>query len=119
MKEKRRKFLKILTIELEDLKEDIELMQDFYQTREQKGEISSYVFKENLTLLKKEQACIENILESLVDLDLTCCMDLDDLVKKIEDHLLDKIKKSNYPEVVFILFKRRLSKVLQYIEEVV
>ena len=49
MKEKIEKYTQILKIELEDLEKDLLMMAEIYHQRELKGEITDYVFLENLS----------------------------------------------------------------------
>ena len=69
MKEKIEKYTKILKIELEDLEKDLLMMAEIYHQRELKKEITDYVFLENLSLLQSEIAGIDNIIESLEEID--------------------------------------------------
>ena len=116
MKEKIPKYVKVLKIELEDLEEDLLVMAEIYHQREQKDEITDYVFLENLTLLQSEIAGIETMLRSLNDIEYESYSSLDELVEYIEKEFRRKTDASGFPESVYALVKRKLTKVSKYIE---
>ncbi|MAG13193.1 MAG: hypothetical protein CMN78_01215 [Spirochaetales bacterium] len=115
MREKYQKYLKVLKIELEDLEEDLLLMAKIYQQREANNEITDYVFLENLTLLQSEISGIEQILKSIDTIDVDSFKTLDEMVEHVDVEFREKTEKSNFPEAVYALVKRKLSKVSAYI----
>jgi len=115
MKEKIKKYTKILRIELEDLEEDLLMMAEIYHQRELKREITDYVFLENLSLLQSEIAGIDNIISSLDDIN----PDDYDSIKQFAEYIAEQFRKktedAGFPESVFALVNRKLIKVSQYI----
>ena len=118
MKELCGKFMKILKIELEDLKEDVLLLEELYKEREKKGEITRYVRLENSGLLEHEIAGIQHLMNSLDALTLDGCADLEALVERVDEHMKRKNQEADFPDVVYHLSRKRLHRVHKYIEGV-
>ena len=91
------------------------LMAKIYQQREANNEITDYVFLENLTLLQSEISGIEQILKSIDTIDVDSFKTLDEMVEHVDVEFREKTEKSNFPEAVYALVKRKLSKVSAYI----
>ena len=115
MREKYRKYLKVLRIELEDLEEDLLLMAQIYQQREKDSEITDYVFLENVSLLQSEISGIEQILKSLGTIEGDSFGTLDEMVEHVDSVFRQKTEDANFPEAVYALVKRKLAKVSAYI----
>ena len=54
MKDLCRKFQRLLHVELEDLREDLDLFVEVMTARHESGEITDYVYNENLAVLRNE-----------------------------------------------------------------
>ena len=115
MKEKIAKYIKILRIELEDLEEDLLLMAEIYHQREQKDEISDYVFLENLSLLQSEISGIDHIIQSLGDIDATAYSSIEEFVETVASAFKKKTADAGFPNSVNELVKRKLQKVTKYL----
>ncbi len=115
MKEKLEKLLKVFKIELEDLESDIALLEETYNKREKKGEITHYVFMENIGLLKSEIAGISAMLRSVDCLNIDVCSSLEDLRDAIDKFIRKKTEELNLPPAVYELVKRKLMKVYSYV----
>lgn len=115
MKEKIEKYTKILKIELEDLEKDLLMMAEIYHQRELKKEITDYVFLENLSLLQSEIAGIDNIIESLEEIDPSQFASIEGFAAYIADEFRNKTQEAGFPESVFALVDRKLQKVTRYI----
>ncbi len=114
MKHKIARYLNILKIELEDLQTDIAFSEELLQKKFDDQEITHYVFLENLSTFNAELMGIremENEIDSLVDK----YDSLDELVADVYKFFEDKVRAAGLPEVVFVLIKRKLDKVYQYL----
>ncbi len=107
--------MKILKIELEDLKEDVLLLEEVYKEREKKGEITRYVLLENSGLLEHEIAGIRHLVDSLDSFSLNGCADLDGVAERVDEYMKRKNQESDFPDVVYHLARKRLYKVHKYI----
>jgi hypothetical protein len=115
MKAKIGKYRQILKIELEDLEKDLLIMAEIYHQREQKKEITDYVFLENLSLLQSEIAGIDNIIESLEEIDISKFNTVEEFVSYITEEFRKETKEDGFPESVFALVSRKLNKVTRYL----
>ena len=90
MPEKCKKFIKLLTLEMEDLEEDLQILRDMYRDREKKGEITHYVLMENAGLLENELACIAFLKKELNEMPTIACGSYDELADTVGNHLRKK-----------------------------
>ncbi len=111
------KYTKILRIELEDLEKDLLMMAEIYHQREQKREITDYVFLENLTLLQSEISGIDNIIDSLDEIKTEDFSSIQEFAEYISQEFKKRIEDAGFPDSVFELVKRKLIKVSRYILE--
>ena len=114
MKHKMERYLKILKIELEDLETDIAFSEELLRQKHDEHKITDYVFMENLSTFRSELLGIkemENEIDNLVEK----YDNLDDLMKDVYKFFQDKVREAGLPEVVFVLIKRKLDKVYQYL----
>ena len=114
----KRKYLDILRIEVEDLIEDIGLIVNEYKRRKDRGEITDYVFLENLAVLHNELLGVDDMMEMLDSVDPEDYSNLDDLVADIEIKIRKKIENSHLAEALYPLVKRKLEKVSKYLAQV-
>ena len=117
MKDKINKFLRVFQIELEDLEEDLRVLCEMYAERQQKGEITHYVLLENSALIMNEIAGVESILQSLSSMCATSYSSLEEMVDDIDEKFRDKTMHSGFPEAVYALVRRKLEKVLKYVQD--
>jgi hypothetical protein len=114
----KKKYLSILRIEVQDLIEDIGLIVEEYKKRKERGEITNYVFLENLAVLLHEIRGVNNLVEVLDGVDPDSYSDLEEMVRDIEQRLRGRITDSNLEEALFPLVKRKLEKVTKYVSHV-
>jgi len=115
MREKIRKYKKVLRIELEDLQEDLLMMAEIYHQRELKREITDYVFLENLSLLQSEIAGIDSIIGSLEGVNPDDFASIEECAEYISEQFRKKTQDAGFPDSVFALVNRKLVKVSKYI----
>ncbi|MBI9106313.1 MAG: hypothetical protein JEZ04_06160 [Spirochaetales bacterium] len=113
MDNKARKYLEILMIELEDLIIDLEFGEEVLLKRLEKQEITEYVFKENIGLLKKEVLGIEK-LRKVVAAAGTEKRTIEELKTLLAVYFAKEIKAAGLPNIVFLLVNRKLEKITRY-----
>ena len=116
MRVKLRKYLDVLKIELEDLETDLGLMSELYGRREKQDEITDYVFLENVSLLQSEISGVASIIRSIDAIPVSEFSNLGEFVDYLEGRFRQRTEHSGYPESVYALVKRKLTKVSRYIE---
>jgi len=117
MKEMKRKYIRILKIELADLKDDIGVIMEKSVTRKEQREISEYVFLENMALLKNEVLCIGCVEDMIEGIDLDQYADLDELVGWLNGWFNEMLAKHEMVEAVGRLIQRKLAKVARYVRD--
>ena len=114
----KQKYLSILRIEIDDLIEDIGMIVEQCKRRKESGDITNYVFLENLAVLHKELLGVDNLVKILDDIDPERYAGLDEMIADIEKRIGDRIKSSHLAEALFPLVKRKLEKVARYLDHV-
>jgi hypothetical protein len=117
VKELKRKYLKLLKIELEDLAEDLEIILEMNSRKKDKGEITNYVYMENVSLLQHEIACLDDFMtycETLAKEQPAGLASLEELASYFCRCLAERARKSDYPQAVMQLVEKRMSKIVRY-----
>lgn len=110
-----RKFAKLLTIELESLEEELEILVQTLDQRLKDHEITNYVRNENYTILRNEILGLRDFVHS------GCSVDSDDvttpneaasLVKKLAR---SRLEERGYVPALYRLIEHRINKVAVYL----
>ena len=112
-----KKFLEILKIELKELEDNLEFFGELHRQREKSGEITSYVFRENMNLIQNEIAGLENLINSVDKLLPDTYSSFEEMVEDLDKRIKEKIHHSNYAEAVYLLVKRKFDKVHRYVQD--
>jgi hypothetical protein len=116
VKEKKQKFIRILTTEIEDLIDDIEHLMVVYKNRCEKGEITNYVYLENNALLKNEISCLKNFIKFLSKLELDKIETIEELYLFIGKEFKQQLEEHCYAHSIENFVERKLQKVINYIK---
>jgi hypothetical protein len=106
---------KILTIELEDLLEDIGLVEIRMAERLGREEITGYVFKSNDAFFRMEAESIRHLLKLIDAIDITLYKNADDMAAHLHITAKELLRAHEDPQAVYALFARKLQKVLKYV----
>lgn len=117
MKEKLKKYLKILKIEFEEAIEYLKYLLEVHRFREGQGEITHYVYLENVTVLTNELSGIKNFLKIIKSSKADDFQDLESLILNLEKQAVESIKHFDYPEAVHIMCQRKMEKVKRFVLE--
>jgi hypothetical protein len=117
MKDLPHEFIGFLKVELEDLESDIGDLLEICQRRKDNREITDYVYLENKTLLLNEIAALKSLIHSLDDLDTGKFVSQQEMFKEVDRLIQARTRESAFPEAVYSLVKRRLDKVVQYLQQ--
>jgi len=108
-------FLKILSIELDDLEQDIELLIREYQQKHDKEEISNYVFHENLALMQRELFGLKGFREQVLSIRPEEDETLEELHMRLEKQMEERVHEKGLPNSILLLVQRKIRKVLDYL----
>ena len=115
MSDKRKLFLKILKVELEEIENDISLLMKIYHERYEKREITHYVEQENEALLHHEVACIEKMIPELDTFSTDEYESDQAFLDSLKVFLKGFVKENQFPHAVFLLAEHKMQKVVKYI----
>ena len=110
------KFIRILTLELDDLTEDIEQLMALDKSRCEKGEISNYVYLENTSLLKNEISCLSSLGKFVASVDPEGFETVSALLDHITGGFRTLRKEGCYSPAIESMVLRKLQKVFTFVE---
>jgi hypothetical protein len=117
MKRRKKHYLEIMRIELDDLKEDIELMIKKCQQDHKNWKITERVFLENVTLFKNEILGIDKFSSILDQTDPDEFENLDDMISHIKDVFRKTRRVNEIAEAINVCIERKLTKVAKYVTQ--
>ena len=108
-------FLRILSVELEDLNEDIKILIEQSKKKHSNDEISNYVFFENLAVLKNELFGVEGFIKDVKTTDPNEYDTLEDLMIGLMKKLEERVQEKGLAHAVLVMVDRKMKKVIGYI----
>lgn len=117
MSEARRKYVRILRIELEDLQEDVQVLRQHCLDQKRHDGISNYVFRENMSLMRSEILAIESLTKVLDDLDPDAYADVDQLMGDLQRRFRESLEHHGMVKMLGSLLQRKFTKVARYVKE--
>ena len=117
MRQYMKHYLSILRIELEDLKEDLEMLIDECRQNREDERITDHVFLANLTLFKNELLGVDEFYKILDETDYKQFKDLDAMIEHLRKRFREKIKTYSLAEAVNVCIERKLKKVAKYVTQ--
>ena len=115
MNEINRMYLRLLKIELEDLREDLDALIRGWDERLQHHEVTRYVVLENVAVLRNEILGVSGLSHLLGQTDPDAYDDLDSMVADLRNRCAQRLKEHNLPEGPHRMICRKLDKVAQYV----
>lgn len=117
MGEMKKKYLKILRIEIEDLKYDVEGLIEECNKEHETGELSEYVFLENLVIFRRELLGLGVFSHILDSIEPDRYENLDEMVEFIRKSFIEKLKEHNLLKAIILYVERKLEKVEKYVNQ--
>lgn len=114
MKERVEKFLRILSIEISDLEEGIEVLILSTGERHSRHEITEYVWTENTALLNHELHILQ-IIHRQIDALSPGDFDSINSVTAVVRTMLDE--REDLPKALYAFLEKKIEKVLRYIDQ--
>ncbi|MBN2049118.1 MAG: hypothetical protein JW760_01635 [Spirochaetales bacterium] len=115
MREKVNKYLNILKLELLDMEEDLLFLEEVYRQRGRNKEITNYVLLENVTVIQREIRGLNRIVESMKAIAPDTYTSLQELQEDLKKRFHEQVTRSEAPEGLFDIIKRKMQKVAGYI----
>jgi hypothetical protein len=116
MKDVKGHFIKILRIELDDLKEDIEQLISECREKMEHPKLNEYVYLENLAVLKNELLGLGHFSRILDSMDVAGFADLDATIEAVKQAFSDEIERCGLAPAAVLLVDRKIEKVRQFVE---
>ncbi len=114
MKNRTGAFLRILSIEISDMEENIDVLIDSTAERHRRHEITEYVWTENSALLKHELNILKIIHSRIDGLDPNQFESIDTLIGAVRSEL---DAREDLPKALYSFFERKIEKVRSYLEQ--
>ncbi|MDD5766568.1 MAG: hypothetical protein PHW79_10030 [Candidatus Marinimicrobia bacterium] len=108
-------FLRILGIEMDDLKEDIELMIGENKRRNESGKITNYVLMENMALFQNELHAIGAFQKILDQTDTNKFTTIESFIDDVKKKFREVARTHGYAEAGIICIERKIGKVMKYV----
>ncbi len=115
MREIKRTYLRMLRVEIEDLREDIDLLVTEYNRLHENEQLSNYVFSENLTVIRRELLGVHAFFKLLDETDPDRFASLDDLIASLSATFRGMVRGNGLPAVIESYVDRKLLKVKEYV----
>ncbi|MDZ7722545.1 MAG: hypothetical protein U5R06_06955 [candidate division KSB1 bacterium] len=115
MRSVKKHYLAILSVELDDLKEDIEhLITELEQSKKQ-HRCTEHVFLHNLTLFRNELLGVNAFHKILDEIDPADYATLEEMIHEIKTRFKLRVEMYGLAQVINILIERKLNKVARYV----
>ena len=111
----RRTYLRMVRVEIEDLREDIDLLVMEYDRLHENEQLSNYVFSENLTVIRRELLGVDSFFRLIDETDIDRFATLDDLIAHLTSTFRGMVRASGLPAVIESYVERKLLKVREYV----
>ncbi|MCX7025822.1 MAG: hypothetical protein NT080_14580 [Spirochaetes bacterium] len=109
-------FIEVLKAEMEDLLQDIMTVESRSRERFASLEISNYVFRANEALFMREEEAVRLLMDKLGTIDVDRFTSLDGLIAHLDAYAKELVGKADEPEAVYGFLKRKMDKVLRYVD---
>ncbi|HUX21989.1 MAG TPA: hypothetical protein VMW69_12180 [Spirochaetia bacterium] len=116
MKDLCRKFLRLLRVELEDLKEDLDLFMEVMSARHDSGEITDYVYNENLAVLRNEVMGLHDCMRGCADSESFGQGTVQEIADAFKERLHARLKEHGYVSALYSLVDRRIDRIAGYLK---
>lgn len=115
MKSLGRKFLKMLLVEIEDLKEDLDLFVTAAEERRRANKITDYVYNENLSIFHNELLGIKECVHECEELFLREGASVDEIREEVKLRLLARLQSHGYVAALYRLLEARVDRIAEYL----
>jgi hypothetical protein len=117
MPDRKKFFLVMFRAELQDSLEDVEYLSGTNENRHRNNEITSYVYNENKAFLQHEAAGLKNLIALIGSFNPDDYRTVTELALAADVFFKKKVEEFDDPEAVYGIIKRKIKKVLAYVEQ--
>lgn len=115
-----KKFVKLVSLELESMRDELEMLITQLDERLARHEITDYVRNENLAVLRNETLGLEECLRGCADLSFDTqaevAQSIDVLAERTKEQMRERLSSKGYVPALYPLLERRLAKVAAYLK---
>lgn len=115
MREIKTNYLRILRIEIEDLKQDIEALIEGLKREHESELLTNYVFMENLIVFRNELLGVDDFFQVIDMLDPDRYDSLDEMMSAILVSFSDMVAQHRLPREIIQYVERKMAKVKRYV----
>jgi len=113
----RKQFIGLLKMALEDMQADVgDLIKDC-QARGERGEISDYVCRENMTVYESLRTGIQCMAEEVERIDFDAFSDIAELVNEVERCSREHLMKRGFAGGLASTLKRKMESIVKFLHE--
>ncbi|HPD80160.1 MAG TPA: hypothetical protein P5519_01680 [Spirochaetia bacterium] len=106
----------LFAAEILDIIEDIHILEESWESRFKNAEITNYVYMENESLLKHEEAGLKMIHQKLASFAPANIHTADDMAKALKEFIRTIVTDQDLPVVLIPLLERKIDKLKGYCE---
>lgn len=115
MKDLKRKYIKMLELEFDDLREDIEIILEEERIKLEAGKMSNDIFMENFGTLKNEIAGIDSFIREIEGLDTGAASDVNELLDEVKKIFVRNFKRYGFTKTSTDILVRKIEKINLYL----
>ena len=115
MKHLKEHFVALLTMELDDMKEDLEALARHCAARRERGEISDYVCRENLAGYTNLGSDLDCLLEMLKHVDPEQYAGVPELIADFEEKCRERLAELGWATGMARTLRRKMDKIATYL----
>jgi hypothetical protein len=112
---KRKKFVKILQIELDDLGDHIDGLARVYECRAASREVSERVCRENVAVLQNERRAIRHFEDVLRKVDPEACETVEALAADLKFRFQEVLRCAGLARAAYLFAARKIDRLLIYV----
>ncbi|MBN1782256.1 hypothetical protein JW948_14075 [bacterium] len=117
MRSIKQNFIRILAIEIDDFKEDLEVLIEECKEAHQCGRLSESVFWENITVFNNEILGVKSFHKILDEIHPEDFETLESMMDEIKSNFHGLVRERGLVEAIHIYVERKMEKVSRYVQQ--
>lgn len=110
------KFLGILTLEIEDMQDDIALLIGQIEVKRSNGLYTEYVARENNALYRVELDALSDFLSEVRSCDPVLFESVEEVIQHLSSTIPEKVRDGLYPPMMTGLLLRKMEKIRDFVK---